>query len=68
MRYTDTGDNAGGADRARSDTYLDYGSSCFNQILGGFSRSHVAGYNHQIRISLADIGNRIENIALVAVS
>ncbi|MDT4878767.1 hypothetical protein FQZ97_1143900 [compost metagenome] len=43
MRNTDTGNDAGGADRARTDADLDGIRARVDQCAGGFGGGHIAG-------------------------
>ncbi|MNV45861.1 hypothetical protein D3C71_1376700 [compost metagenome] len=68
LRNADTGDNAGCTDRARSNTNLNDGGTGFNQLTCGFACSYISRHNRQIRIDLANLANRINNIDMVSVS
>jgi hypothetical protein len=49
LRHADARDNAGGADRSRSDPDLDRIGTSINQRLGAFCRGHIAGHDaHRI--------------------
>ena len=66
LRHADAGDDAGGADRARTDTDLDRIRTGIDQRLGAIGGGDVAGHDaHRVR-HLLDAGDRIENALRMA--
>ena len=67
LRHADAGDDAGGADRARTDADLDRVGAGIDQRLGAFGGGDIAGdHLHRIRHAL-DAGHGVEHAPRMAV-
>ena len=67
LRIADSGQLAGGADRAGADTDLDDIGTRQDQFLGHFAGDHVAGQDHQRREVGADARNEGDEALVIAV-
>ncbi|MNO76459.1 hypothetical protein D3C76_675330 [compost metagenome] len=68
LRHADTGDDTGGADRARADTDLDCVGASFGQGLGGSAGGDVAADDLHFREVLLDPANAVDHALGVTVS
>ena len=61
LRHADTGNDTGGADRARADTDLDRVSASFGQSLGGSAGGDVAADHLHLRVGFLDPANAVDH-------
>src|SRR5690606_20919190 len=67
LRYADPRNNPCRTDRTRSDPYLNDGCTSFDEILRSFSCCYVTSADRQIRVFLANLTHRVQDVDVMPV-